>query len=68
MECVQHLPNLAKVVSSVAGSPELVCPTPPMYTLATAVLVCSEACGADKVYVNAVECVLDICCYYRDGF
>ena len=63
MEFVQHWPNLAKLVavSSVAGSPELVCPTPPLYTVATlqphthAVLVCYEACGADIIYVNAVQ-------------
>ena len=37
MEFVQHLPNHVKLVavSSVARSPELVCPAPPLYTLAT---------------------------------
>ncbi len=37
MEVVQHLPNLAKLVavSSPAGSFELVCPTLPLYTVAT---------------------------------
>ena len=63
MEFLQHLPNVAKLVavSSVAGSPELVYPTPPLYIVSTlqpythAVLVCSEACGADKVYVDDVQ-------------
>ena len=26
----------------------------------TAVLACFEACGADKLYVNALDCVSDI--------
>ncbi len=67
MEFVQHLRNLAKLVafSYVAGNPELCVP----YRLCTqqcanncnttaayaAVLVCSEACGADRVCVNAVQ-------------
>ena len=63
MEFVQHLLNLAKLVavSSVAGSPELVYIKPPLYTISAlqprthAVLVCSEACGADKVYANDVQ-------------
>ena len=58
----QTLPKLV-AVSPVAGSPELVCSTPPLYTVATlqlhthAVLVCSNACSADKTYVNAVQWV-----------
>ncbi len=77
MEFVQHLPNFAQLVavSSVAASSELQCPTLPLYVYIsntaaahTAVLVCCEACGADKLYVNTLDCVLDICCYYRDGF
>ena len=45
-------------VSFLAVSLELVCPTLPLYIVAssTAVLVCSEACIAVKVYVNAVHC------------
>ena len=48
-------------VSSVARSPELVYPKTVSYTVSTlqphphAVLVCSEACSADKVYVNVVH-------------
>lgn len=63
MEFVQHFPNLAKLVavSSVAGTSELVCLTPPLHIIAhtaaihTTVLVWPQPCGPDKVHVVAVQ-------------
>ena len=47
-------------VSSLGGSPELVCPTQPLYTVAalqphTEVLVGSEACTDVKFHVNTLQ-------------